>query len=116
MLCIHCAVSAVCHEGCRRGATIVLEGVVREAECVEGELGDMKRSITSIDDVVEHEITRAVLEVAEAEVAERIQGTFDTLAGVNQTSAERDLYEVMRRADSDGTRTYAYCRLGALLS
>ena len=52
---------------------------------VEGELGDMKRSITSIDDVVEHEITRAVLEVAE-EVAERIPGTFDTLAGVNQTS------------------------------
>ena len=83
---------------------------------VEGELGDMKRSITSIDDVVEHEITRAVLEVAEAEVAERIQGTFDTLAGVNQTSAERDLYEVMRRADSDGNSMLTFDELYELMS
>lgn len=40
---------------------------------VDGELNDLSEQIRDLNDVFEHEITKAVLEVAEVEVSERIQ-------------------------------------------
>lgn len=49
-----------------------------------------------------HEITQAVLEVVEVEVAERLQEAVNTLVQLNKSSAETDLAEILQRADIDG--------------
>lgn len=82
---------------------------------VDAEVRDLQQTITSIDDVVEHEITRAVLEVAEAEVAERIQEAIGTVTGLNETAAERDLADIMRRADADGNEAITFDELYELM-
>ena len=65
--------------------------------------------------VVEHEITRAFVDVAEAEVAARLTGAMSDLAGVNQTASERDLLELFRRADTDGNGAITFDELLAMV-
>ena len=85
---------------------------------VDAEVQALQSQITSLNDVIDHEITQGVIEVVEAEVAGRIQETLETVAesaGVNQTAAERDLSEIMRRADADGNEEITFDELYELM-
>lgn len=83
---------------------------------VSAEVDDLKGTIRGLDDLVTHEVTQAVLEVAEAEIAERFQSTVGAIVQLNQTAAERDLDDIMRRADVDGNQELTLDELYELLS
>ena len=83
---------------------------------VTAEVDELKGTINSLDDVVRHEVTQAVLEVAEAEIAERIQSTVGAIVQLNKTAAEQDLDEIMRRADLDGDRRVTLDELYELIA
>ena len=83
---------------------------------VSAEVDDLKGTIRGLDDLVTHEVTQAVLEVAEAEIAERFQSTVGALVQLNKTAAERDLDDIMRRADMDGNQELTLDELYELLS
>ena len=59
---------------------------------------------------------QAVLEVAEAEIAERIQSTVGAIVQLNKTAAEQDLDEIMRRAGLDGDRRVTLDELYELIA
>ena len=69
---------------------------------VDAELTELDKTIKTIDDVVSHEITQAVMEVVEVEVAERIQTTISDAVQLNQSAAAKDLYDIFQKADADG--------------
>ena len=56
-----------------------------------------------------------ILEVAEVEVTERFQSAVESVVQLNKTAAERDLDEIMRRADVDGNRELDFAELFELL-
>ena len=85
------------------------ETVVRRI--LDAEMDDMKQ-VKSFDDL---ELTRAMLDLAEEEVSGRIQDVIGSMAGLNQTTAERDLYEIIRRADSDGNEVITFDELYELM-
>ena len=72
---------------------------------VDAELNDLaSESISSPYDVVEHELTQELLEVVQAEVDYRIQGTISEAIQLNQSAAERDLEEIFGVPTPTGTR------------
>lgn len=84
---------------------------------VDAELNDLaSESISSPYDVVEHELTQELLEVVQAEVDYRIQGTISEAIQLNQSAAERDLEEIFRRADADGNEEITFDELYQLLT
>ena len=82
---------------------------------VDDEINDLGKQISSPYDVLDHEITRAVLDVAEAEVVGRVQDALVTVSGLNQTAAERDLAEIFRKADADGNDVITFDELYELM-
>ena len=73
---------------------------------VDAELNDLaSESISSPYDVVEHELTQELLEVVQAEVDYRIQGTISEAIQLNQSAAERDS-EIFGGPTPTGTRNH----------
>ena len=83
---------------------------------VDAEFADLENTIRSIDDVVTNEITQAFMEVVEVEVTDRIQTSISEAVQLNTSSAERDLAEILRRADTDGNEVITFDELYELVS
>jgi len=83
---------------------------------VDAELDELESTIRSIDDVIEHEITKAIMEVVEVETIGRIQGAISDAVKLNQSSAALDLEEILAWADADGNERITFDELYELIS
>jgi hypothetical protein len=66
--------------------------------------------------VIEHEITKAIMEVVEVETIGRIQGAISDAVKLNQSSAALDLEEILAWADADGNERVTFDELYELIS
>jgi len=86
------------------------------ARFVDAELRELESTIRGIDDVVSNEITQAIMEVVEVETVGRIQSLVSEAVQLNQSSAQLDLVDIMKRADADGNEIITFDELYELIS
>jgi len=74
---------------------------------VEQELAELSTTVTSIEDVVENEITKGILEVLELEFADRITSSVSYAVQLNESVAASDIAGILEVADknADGELT-----------
>lgn len=72
---------------------------------IEQEMKDLENSITSVQDVLENEITGALSEVLQLELSDRFERSVSTAVNMNMTTSYDELMELLGAADknSDGT-------------
>ena len=83
---------------------------------VDAELRELETTIRGIDDIVSNEITQAIMEVVEVETVGRIQSLVSDAVQLNQSSAQLDLVDIMKRADADGNEIITFDELYELIS
>lgn len=74
---------------------------------VNYEVATLQTEVQSIEDVVNNQVTRALVEVVELEVADRVEKSVSDavgLTGLDSDDARRELAQLMTAGDKDGNR------------
>lgn len=74
---------------------------------VNYEVATLQTEVQSIEDVVNNQVTRALVEVVELEVADRVEKSVSdavSLTGLESDEARRELAQLMTAGDKDGNR------------
>jgi hypothetical protein len=83
---------------------------------IDQELIELSGTVEAIDRVVWEEITPAIQDIFATEIVSRIQNSLTDAVLLNETSAEADLSDLMRRADADGNEMITFDEMWELVT